>query len=96
MNEDPKLGEKRRETLYNVHGRKFRVNRNEMEFICCNSGRQLWFTLDGARYLGSHALKLRIEEIEDFFVETPKKAALLADLNLLVDQLKREERKAQK
>ncbi|WOG81886.1 hypothetical protein DCAR_0101042 [Daucus carota subsp. sativus] len=94
VNEDPKLGEKRRETLYNVHGRKFRVNRNEMEFICCNSGRQLWFTLDGARYLGSHALKLGIEEIEDFFVETPEKAALLADLNLLVDQLKREEQKA--
>ena len=35
---------------------------------------------------------LRIEEIEDF-VETPEEAALVADLNLLVDELKREEHK---
>ena len=54
-----------------------------MEFRCCNSGHQLWFTLDGARYLGSHALKLRIKEIEDF-IEYPEEAALFADLNLLV------------
>ena len=35
----------------------------------------------------------RIEEIEDF-VETPEEAALVADLNLLVKELKETERKA--
>ncbi|WOH07784.1 hypothetical protein DCAR_0727218 [Daucus carota subsp. sativus] len=92
-NEDLELDEKRRETLYSVPGRKFRMNRNEMEFRCCNSGHKLWFTLDGARDFGSFALQKRIEEIEDF-IETLQEAALIADLNLLVDERKREEQKA--
>ena len=45
-----------------------------MEFRCCNSGHQLWFTLDGARDFGSFALQKRIEEVEDF-IETPQEAA---------------------
>ena len=66
-----------------------------MEFICCNSGHILWFNIDGARQLSSHARMLRFEEIEDF-VETPEEDALVADLNLLVDELKERERKAKK
>ena len=93
VNEDSKRVEKRRETLYIISGRKFQINWHEMEFRCCNSVHTLWFTLDGARQFDSHALTLRIEEIEDF-VETPLEAALLADLNLLVDELKTEKQKA--
>ena len=64
-----------------------------MEFRCCNSGHQLWFTPDGARYFGSQALKLRIKEIEDF-IKTLEEASLITDLNHLVDELKREEQKS--
>ena len=92
-NEDPKLYEKRRETLYDVPRKKFRKSRNEKEFRCCNSGQILWFNIDGARQFSSLALMLRIEEIEDF-VETPEEDALVADLNLLVDELKEREQKA--
>ena len=96
MDEDLKLDEKRRSTLYVVPRKKFKKENDQMHFRSCSNKHILWFTINGARSFTSFALmerNKRIEEGKDF-IEFAEKASLVADLNELVEELVEREQKA--